>query len=402
MRVHDIKTRSIDELVELSAIAVLSTGKRFQPWFRFPKRYDPWAYRGDPFLAGLLVPCMFAGETIHIDAPVSQRLLEAVPRIQEVISDWDADCIQVEVSSSRTHRGSQGKPGASAVFFSAGVDSLYSLCKHRQEASHLVLIHGLENPVFDRDLLQQTLTSIRVHQQLFGKELVTVYTNLRSVADQSIAPWGRLPRRGFFGFRYMGSLLAAAGLCLQDGFGRLFIPASYCWDTLVPYGSHPDLDPMWSSEDLTFEHDGCESSRLEKIKHIAAAVPAALAHLQVCESNLPCETNCCSCDKCLRTMLALRLNGLLDKSCSFNKPLRLDTLVKRANRRRWRRDYQDLLTEARQRGDGPVEDALCRLLEKRLCWQTVRRLGVESLFPFLGVLPPWLRSRFRSQRSRRW
>ena len=34
---------------------------------------------------------------------------------------------------------------------------------------------------------------------------------------------------------------------------------------LGPLGSHPLLDPLWSSEDVELVHDGCEATRLDKL-----------------------------------------------------------------------------------------------------------------------------------------
>ena len=60
-----------------------------------------------------------------------------------------------------------------------------------------------------------------------------------------------------------GGFLASVGLCLQKVFREVLIAASDTYGQLVPWGSHPHVDPLWSTESLAFVHDGCEATRLE-------------------------------------------------------------------------------------------------------------------------------------------
>ncbi|MCK7480610.1 MAG: hypothetical protein M0C28_27800 [Candidatus Moduliflexus flocculans] len=126
----------------------------------------------------------------------------------------------------------------------------------------------------------------------FGKTLVPVSTNYFS-----------------FGYRYnlsrnltQGSALAGVAHLL--GFSRVYVPAAYSYSQLVPLGSHPLTDPLWSSEDIRFVHDGAEARRVDKVMKIVEN-GAALANLRVCFSDM--NTNCGRCSKCLRTMIPLTL-----------------------------------------------------------------------------------------------
>lgn len=114
-----------------------------------------------------------------------------------------------------------------------------------------------------------------------------------------------------FGYRYnlsrnltQGSALASIALLL--GFGRAFIPAAYSYSQLMPLGSHPLTDPLWSTEGVEIVHEGAEARRVDKVVLIAGDGPA-LRNLRVCFEDM--NANCGHCAKCLRTLVPLRLLG---------------------------------------------------------------------------------------------
>lgn len=125
-----------------------------------------------------------------------------------------------------------------------------------------------------------------------GKTLIPVATNYFS-----------------FGYRYnlsrtltQGNALACIALIL--GFPRVYVPAAYSYDQLVPLGSHPLTDPLWSNGSVRIVHDGAEARRVDKIVKIARNGDA-LANLRVCFTDM--NVNCGRCSKCLRTMIPLAL-----------------------------------------------------------------------------------------------
>lgn len=112
-----------------------------------------------------------------------------------------------------------------------------------------------------------------------------------------------------FGYRYnlsrnlsQGGALASVALLL--GFPRVFVPSSYSYSQLFPLGSHPLTDPLWANEGMEIIHDGSEARRVDKVMRIAEH-DQALANLRVCFNDM--NVNCGKCQKCLRTMIPLKL-----------------------------------------------------------------------------------------------
>jgi hypothetical protein len=268
----------------------------------------------EPFLACALLPAMARGEDIHVDGPVSPRLLASLPTIQAIYHSWDTSLQRVDVHVTGSDVSPRG--AGRGLFFSGGVDSWYSLLKHhggepRDDGplTHLILGFGFDVKLDNRALFDKVAAGVEKVADATGLRLIVVETNVRRFSDQ-IVPWGF----------YHGGPMAAVGLALSRLVGHCLIASSYAYAELHPWGSHPLLDPLWATEAVTFVHDGCEAVRSAKVATIARS-DFALSTLRVCWANEQPEYNCGRCEKCLRTMLALHVAGALDRCTTFNRPL---------------------------------------------------------------------------------
>ena len=133
-----------------------------------------------------------------------------------------------------------------------------------------------------------------------GKALVPVATNIRRVT-MALAPWTMVH----------GGALAAVALALAPLLSRVMIAASTTYDVLYPWGTHPVLDPLWSTELLTVVHDGCEMNTIDKTRMIASS-QLALDTLRTCPGYGP-GYNCGKCRKCLRATIDLLQAGSLER-----------------------------------------------------------------------------------------
>ena len=284
-------------------------GNRFAPfqlWYRFPDWCQPYlsAENGDPFLAALLLPAMLSGERLAIDAPVSPRLLRSLPDLQAIFHCFDPRLRLVEVEATTRPAPRQTSPPALGLFFSLGVDSYYSLLKNQrqhprdeQSVSHLVMIHGYDtyHQGWDERFPPRMLEAGERAARDMGKRLLPAVTNVR-VATRALSRWSMSH----------GSALASVALALDGLFSNILIAASTTYDQLYPWGSHPVLDPHWSTETMTVVHDGCEMGRIDKVAFIADA-PVVLDTLKVCPYY-----NCGKCLKCLPTIIDLLMCGALE------------------------------------------------------------------------------------------
>lgn len=285
LTIHDLEVRASGESTELSAYL-----DDFRLWFRFPADI-PIAPCGDPFLTVALPEAMSRGHTLEIDqsAPISPFLLERVARVQDIYHSWNPELLRVPIECKLS---APPAPNAGvASFYSGGVDSSYTVLRHRDEITHLVLIEGFDFQDSPESAAERYARQ-KGFAELWHKDLVPVAANFRAYTETRRLQW----------FLVHGNCLAA--LCLALGFQRSYIPATHTYQELFPWGTHPLLDPLWSNGRTEIVHDGAGARRTEKLRLITRHSDV-LKNLRVCwrDSN----RNCGTCTKCLRDMITLRL-----------------------------------------------------------------------------------------------
>lgn len=285
-------------------------GRRQEVWYRISP--GPVAEGADAWLAAALVPAMKHGGPLRIDGVVSSKLLDAVPTIQEIFCAWSHDFQRIPIDTGVRPRPPAGSPRGVGCFFSGGVDSFYSFLKHREEITALIFVHGFDIKLARSALRERVSRVITEVAAELGKPLIEVETNLRDFSDRD-ALWGQ---------DYYGSALASVALLLSPRLRTVYVPASHSYRDLLPRGSHPMLDPLWSTEATQIMHDGCEAGRVEKVARVATCDQAMKA-LRVCWENRDEAYNCGRCEKCLRTMVSLHVVGAFARCRTFPRPLEL-------------------------------------------------------------------------------
>ncbi len=261
-------------------------------------------------LATVLLPAMKLNSSIEPEGAISGKLLEGISKIQEIFHTWDKSFNLIKVTPSHVASAEERSSRGVACFFSGGVDSFYTLLKNIDEITHIILIHGFDfQPDFQGK--EEVVHNITKTASKLGKNLIQVETNLHDFADKYVL-WDF----------YHGSALASVSLLLSGLFEKIFIPSSHSYRWLGPWGSHPLVDPLWSTDELKLIHDGCEATRVKKVIAIAKN-DVAMSYLRVCWENRDNAYNCGKCEKCLRTMINLLTVGALKKCKTFTRNLDL-------------------------------------------------------------------------------
>jgi hypothetical protein len=256
-----------------------------------------------------LPAAMSAGIPVTMEQPVSTRLLSGIEMVQRAFVAWQPGLQRVPLEGRPRQEPAPGASRGVAAFFSGGVDSFYTLLECRDQVTDLIFVHGFDIGLEETDLRRRAAGMAADVAAEHGLRLIEVETDIRRAVNPPL-PWGS----------GHGVVLAAIGLCLQEVAERVLIPASYTFADMFPWGTHPLLDPLWSTEATTFEHHGFGIDRMEKIARISSS-ESAMVHLRVCWENRDGHYNCCRCEKCLRTMISLQAVGALERSHSFPEPL---------------------------------------------------------------------------------
>lgn len=289
LRVASVQATRLASEIEYSAEVGLN-----RLWFRIPTEFAG-ELRPEPFVVAGLMPAMARREPLELvqNVHISSRLLHSLPTIQQILHAWVPALRPVEVVA-QAGSALPARPGA-ICFFSGGVDSAYTYLKNADDVTYLVFIHGLDIHPDDETAFATAFERVRYVAESVGKRAIAVRTNAREFCKAN----------GLTMVLFHGALLASVALLL--GFERSYIPASQTYGDLEPWGSHALLDPMWSTESSHIIYDGAEARRIDKVRAVAEE-PELLSSLRVCAGKGQ-GSNCGKCEKCLLTMLALRLVG---------------------------------------------------------------------------------------------
>ena len=261
-------------------------------WFRAPDEI-PLATTGDPWLAVGLLPAMALGTPLDLRdmPPLSPRLLAALPVIQDIWVNWNPLLRRVEVLAN------SGTPRPAGTecwsFFSGGVDATFSALERADGLTRLVCINGFDF-MMTSEAWATTLARVSTLGIRLGVPVLGIETNWIELTRHH-----RLSRAMSHG----GCLVAVAHLLAPR---EMIVAASNSFARLTPWGTHPLLDPLWSTETTTMTHHGNYATRADKVAHIAGR-PELLGALWVCHVNP--ERNCGECAKCCRTRAMLALVG---------------------------------------------------------------------------------------------
>lgn len=290
--------------------------KKFNIYFKSDKN-TPLSGNTEAFIACCLLPSMkMGGGQIVTKGEISSKFLSALDTIQDIYCTWQPSFKRTEITGITAV---QTIPSSKRVgaFFTGGVDSFYTFLKHNEEITDLIFAYGLDIKLKDTVLREKVSKKIHEIASEFGKNVIEIETNALELFDYYVN-WGKLGH---------GAALAAIGHLLSSSFHRIYIPSSYSYSNLFPWGSHPILDPLWSSDTLEFIHDGCEATRVKKVALISK-YDIALHSLRVCWTNPDSVYNCGKCEKCTRTMINLKINNALYRCTTFSEELDIKQVKK--------------------------------------------------------------------------
>lgn len=318
------------------------------------------------FLVGCLLPAMSFGEQrVFVEGEICPELRAGLATAMAWIHHWRGPERQPVRIEPRTSARMPGRvPGRrAATFFSGGIDSLANLRlnrlrlppEHPGSFKDAVLVYGLNIESDDRpETFERAVTALSEITEPAGVTLIPVYTNIRRHLNDDA---------DFFLNEFQASALAAVGHALDKRLAVISIASTFDIVNLIPFGTHPVLDPNYSSSDLRVQHDGVHLTRFEKVE-LVARWEDGLQNIKVCPLNWP-GPNCGRCEKCVRTMLALEALGALSRTRAFPHEVS-DEMVRAQVMPHWFHAllYEELLAPLTQCGRHDLVRAINELLAR--------------------------------------
>lgn len=216
------------------------------------------------------------------------------------------------------------KSGESAAFFSGGLDATTTLLRHLDEKPHLLSIWG-SDVAFDNEAGWQVVEKgLKGAAEQYGLPLAVIRSRFREFDDvvkltQDFR--GVLQTSWWYGIKHgIGLIGHAAPYAWLHGLNMVYIASSHCVeDGKVRCASDPTIDSNVAFCGSKVFHDAFELHRQKKTNYIAQyhrEHPDTVINLHVCWKSNTGE-NCCSCEKCYRTMVGLWIAGVDPKVFGF-------------------------------------------------------------------------------------
>ena len=312
--------------VRIAADVRMASGESFEIFYEVPAELEPaLSDSGNPWIVAMLPYALSTGEDVKSSLPVDARLLENLEGLLATWIEWYPQYRRPRLVAPRQPFG-EGNAGESrtAVFFSGGIDSWFSVLRHAPElepaaigeVDDLLTVHGFDIPIEQAQEFAVLEATLAEAAGAIGRKFVVVRTNLRRRDTLWARGWGWLTH---------GAGLASVALVLEKRYGRAVIGSTHPYGGLIPWGSHPLTDALLSTRRLEIRHDGAQNARTDKTA-LVARHRVALSHLHVCWKNAAAN-NCGACAKCLRTMATLELLGALETVNPFPARLRAQDLA---------------------------------------------------------------------------
>lgn len=311
--------------------------RRFRKFFnslKFDLVYDDEVSAGDPVLSipgvAMVLPVAWI-----IGADVSVRCLDrtfvsAAERLQrEFKKIYPKAPFESRLFVEET-RDSPANPSSSAMLFSGGLDATYSFFANRHRRPRLIQMLGTDFPLSNSEYVRFAQRETQTFAARHGVEASFVRTNAMELFDQRYIGhrfWKlRENCKGdlWKGIGYAFGHLAMAAPLSAGRFDQLIIAAWADRDHADrmqdnPDASSPAVDRHIAWSNLRVEHHGC-LHRYEKTIAMKDWVAGNL--LRVCWFPLVgpadrSQLNCCRCEKCARSIIALAVAGVDPRECGF-------------------------------------------------------------------------------------
>lgn len=336
-------------------------------WFESPD--VPLRASAEAYAAAFLIPALATRRRLELQELVAPEFAANCVRVCDLVRRWWRLRALSPLLHTRPVDADPQVMPRSGLLFSGGADSLFTLLASGRHVDTLILVQGFDIPLDDTGRAERAEATARDVGAATAKDVIVVRSNLRTHPAFRTSKWEWTH----------GGALAAVGHVLGDELSAVLISSSNPRSHPAAWGSHWDLDPLWSGAGLAFEHVGAEFTRMQKLTAIAGE-PLAQRHLRVCWENRTSSLNCSRCEKCIRTRIALVVAGALDRFEVFEPA---ETLVGRVDALPYIKDpvlFERYETAVEQGLPRHLSDAVTRLLSRsrRQLWrerwsQTVRR-----------------------------
>lgn len=207
--------------------------------------------------------------------------------------------------------------GGNAAFFSGGVDAFNTLVRHYDEKPVLLTVWGADVAVDNTDGWNVVVGHLKQTSWDYNVGYVTIKSNLRTFLNESVLE-RKVRSMGsgdgwWHGFHHgLGINSHVAPIAWVKKLATIYFASSFTAADKgkVTCASDPTIDDHVRFGSARISHDGYEFTRQMKVHNITDFVKKTgkPVQLRVCWRSTD-GANCCKCEKCWRTILAIYAEG---------------------------------------------------------------------------------------------
>jgi len=211
-----------------------------------------------------------------------------------------------------------------ALLFSGGLDSLVSYITHKDQNPILITLLKPGMSTFNYGYHNKVR---KFHQKFADHEGLEIdYIESTIMDELSDTLNNRLLARDFGVHNWWGGVshgLILLGFCAPltvKTIGKIVMPATYPKNLRKPHGAHFMTRTDFSWGDVKVDLDATDLTRQGKIRHVFKANPQYHKYMRSCllsTEGRPDLKECGECEKCLRTIAGLILEGIDPNECNF-------------------------------------------------------------------------------------
>lgn len=223
-------------------------------------------------------------------------------------------------------------PQQSAItLFTGGIDATTTFLRILDQKPILLNTYGwFENEIQENEVYNADRTAIEKIADANGVGSCFVRSNFGKFLRADVIGkqiHKKIHNSWWFGFQHS---LAFIGCAIVAGYHykveKIYIASSYTFGQNVACVSDPRIDNQVKCASINTVHDAYELSRQSKVQFILNTLKdrPVMVNLRVCSFN---THNCCSCEKCIRSILSIYAEGGNARDLGFDYEGKLTDVV---------------------------------------------------------------------------
>ena len=316
-----------------------------------------------PFVTNVLPIIWITDSTLYIDN-IDEIFMSSIQNVKNAFQDMYPNAqFKGKIKTKSTIKNTEiiTAPRTSTLF-SGGVDSTSTLIDINKTNPFLITVWGSD--IWDYDELgwKEAKETVERFSKEFGIDNLYLKSNFRKFINEEVLTqefcevlkdsWWHGVQHG------IGLLGHVAPYAYQYNITTHYIPATYTKeDANVTCASYPTIDESLKFANCNIIHEGFDKTRQQKVKNICeyAENTNKDIKLRVCYMERGTKLNCCHCEKCYRTILAIlsekcnpeKYGFPIDKNIfkTIKKEMKTRKLITRATEKMWKEIQNNFIQE---------------------------------------------------------